>query len=110
MLIASIGNSAGTWMQAAPLPSVSSGGNSLPAWERPAPQADFGQYLTNALDQVNSLHLDADKQAQMVATGQSADLNAAVMAVDKAALALQLTVAVTNRAIEAYKEVSRMQM
>lgn len=109
MLVSPLTSSSGTWLQIAPVSPPTTGAGSLAEVERPAPQTDFGRHLTQALDTVNTLQLEGDRQAQMVATGQCSDLNAAVMAVDKAALALQLTVAVTNRALEAYKEVSRMQ-
>jgi flagellar hook-basal body complex protein FliE len=45
-----------------------------------------------------------------VATGTSSDLAGATVAVEKASIAMELTSAVRNKAIEAYQEIMRMQV
>ena len=70
----------------------------------------FMNHLARALHEVNQLQADADNQLQAVAAGRSESLPEAVMAMNKADLALQLTIQVTNRAVEAYKQVSQMQV
>jgi len=70
----------------------------------------FARRLTDALQQVNQLQVEADEQLQAVAAGHTESLPEAVMAINKADLALQLTIQVTNRAVEAYKQVSQMQV
>ncbi len=70
----------------------------------------FSDIFTDILQKVNELQLEADHQAELVATGRAQDLHSAVLAVEKASLALQLTMQVTRRAIEAYQEISRMQL
>ena len=47
---------------------------------------------------------------ERVATGDAEDLHEAIIAVEKADIALRLTAQVTQRAVEAYKEISRMQV
>ena len=47
---------------------------------------------------------------QRVATGEADDLHEAIIALEKAALTLRLTSQVTQRAVEAYKEISRVQI
>ena len=101
-----------TQVAAAPRPLPASPGlaEALPRASEASPGTDFAGQLNQALQDVNRLQLDADHQAQLVASGQAPDLTAAVLAMNRAHLALQLTVAVTNRAVEAYREISRMQV
>jgi flagellar hook-basal body complex protein FliE len=72
--------------------------------------SNFAAMLGDALDGVNSAQLEGDRQAQLVATGQSQDIHTAVLAIDKAQLALQLTVAAVGRAADAYKEIAHLQI
>lgn len=73
-------------------------------------EGSFTELLAKALRTVNSVQQEADLAAARVATGEAEDLHEAVIAMEKADLALRLTAQVTQRAIEAYKEVSRMQL
>lgn len=68
----------------------------------------FAQVLQNALDQVAQLQATADQEALRVATGQAQDLHTAMIAAEKATLALDLTVQVRNKVLEAYQEIMRM--
>ena len=52
----------------------------------------------------------ADALGQQVATGQIKDLHEFTAAAAKANLAVELTVAVRNKAVEAYQEIMRMQI
>ncbi len=70
----------------------------------------FTELLAKALRAVNALQQEADVATERVATGDAEDLHEAVIALEKADLALRLTAQVTQRAIEAYKEISRMQV
>jgi flagellar hook-basal body complex protein FliE len=71
---------------------------------------NFGEALTKALDQVNSLQTEADSMAQTVAIGGTDKVHEAMIAMEKASLALELTVQVRNKAIEAYQELMRTQV
>lgn len=70
----------------------------------------FADVLTHALQQVNSLHVEADRQAELLATGQAKNPHDAVLALEKADLALQLTIKITEKAIGAYRQLSQMQV
>ncbi len=70
----------------------------------------FGQVLGGALEQVNRLQLEADRQAELVATGQAENPHEAVLAMEKADLALQLTIRVTEKVLAAYQQISQMQV
>ena len=78
--------------------------------QQEATRGSFGEALANALGQVNGLQTEADTQAQLVATGEAQDLHTAAIAMERAELALQATVQITQKAIDAYREVSRMQV
>ncbi|NSW54881.1 MAG: flagellar hook-basal body complex protein FliE [Armatimonadetes bacterium] len=70
----------------------------------------FLERLTQAVRQVNDLQGEAGLQVTQLATGQTRDLSQVVTAVEKADLALQLTVHVTQKAVQAYQEISRLQV
>ena len=70
----------------------------------------FSEVLGKAIGQVNDLLTAADRQAQLVATGDAQNLHEAMIAMSEADLALQITMRVTQKAIAAYQEISRMQI
>ncbi|WP_066507292.1 flagellar hook-basal body complex protein FliE [Abyssisolibacter fermentans] len=70
----------------------------------------FGQYLNNALNKVNELQVEAQEYDRMLATGEIDNLHDATIASNKADIALQLTLTVRNKIIDAYKEIMRMQV
>lgn len=73
-------------------------------------RVSFADVLREALDHVNEAQQQADAAVQRVATGEADDLHEAIIALEKADLTLRLTAQVTQRAVEAYKEISRMQI
>jgi len=66
--------------------------------------------FADSLKKVNDLTGAADNAAQGVATGQLTDIHQFTAAAAKAQLGVELTVAVRNRAVEAYQEIMRMQV
>ena len=70
----------------------------------------FSSYLKAALNEVNQWQEEAGQSALNLATGGEADVHQTMIAYEKAALALQLTIEVRNKLIEAYQEIMRMQM
>ncbi len=78
---------------------------------RPRPEnggGDFAGMLRNALQEVNKLQLEADELSRRLAEGTLENLHEVTIAAEKAALALELTVQVRNKVIEAYQEIMRM--
>ncbi len=82
----------------------------IAAGEERAEGANFAQLLVDALRRVNDTQMAADAAIERVATGEAENLHDAVLAVETADLSLRLTAQVTQRAIEAYREISRMQI
>lgn len=70
----------------------------------------FAQTLSKAIDAVNQRELEAQEASRLLASGQITDLHAVTIAAQKAELALDLTIAVRNKVLEAYQEVMRMQI
>ncbi|GAW92915.1 flagellar hook-basal body complex protein FliE [Calderihabitans maritimus] len=70
----------------------------------------FAGVLQKALGEVNELQLQADRLAEKFVVGEVEDLHQVMLATERAYLALQLTVQVRNKIIEAYQEISRMQI
>ena len=73
------------------------------------PNSDFAGMLSNGLQNVQNLQSKADDLAVKVADGTLADPAQYTMASTEATLALQLTMAVRNKAVEAFQEIMRMQ-
>ncbi|MBS3947251.1 MAG: flagellar hook-basal body complex protein FliE [Dethiobacter sp.] len=71
---------------------------------------DFGQMLRQALGEVNKLQQNADVAAKKLVLGEAEDVHQVMIAMEQARLALQLTVQVRNKLVEAYQEISRMQI
>ncbi|HWI62366.1 MAG TPA: flagellar hook-basal body complex protein FliE [Symbiobacteriaceae bacterium] len=69
---------------------------------------EFGQYLAEALANVEAAQTEAAAAAQRLATGEIQDVAEVTIASEKATLALQLTVQVRNKVLEAYQEMMRM--
>jgi len=76
-----------------------------------APQGgDFSEQLWKALEEVNALQKEADQAVLEVALGKEENLHRAIIALERANLALGLAVQVRNKVIEAYQEIMRMQV
>jgi flagellar hook-basal body complex protein FliE len=71
--------------------------------------AQFGQFLQNALNQVNRQEALANRVTERFLIGE-ADVHEVTIASQKALIALQLTSQIRNKVIEAYQEMMRMQI
>jgi len=70
----------------------------------------FGDYLKNALDSVNQLQLDSEQIGIDFAAGKTDNIHEVMIAGEKAEIALQLTMQIRNKVVEAYNEIMRMQI
>ncbi|MDS1029523.1 flagellar hook-basal body complex protein FliE [Bacillota bacterium LX-D] len=78
--------------------------------EKQSSKLNFAQVLQDKLNEVNELQLEADNLTQQYLTGGPVELHNVMLAGEKATLALQLTVQVRNKIVDAYQEISRMQI
>ena len=73
-------------------------------------QKSFAKIFTDAVNDVNKLQHKADEAALSLALGEADDIHNIMIQAEQAHLALQLTIAVRNKIVEAYQEISRMQI
>jgi flagellar hook-basal body complex protein FliE len=73
------------------------------------PNTDFAGMLSQGLESVQSAQSKASDLSVQVANGTLQDPAQYTMASTEAALGLQLTMAIRNKAVEAFQEIMRMQ-
>ncbi len=72
---------------------------------------DFAQTLMDVLNEVNDSQQNARKVGNDFMTGQpGVDYHDLMIAMERASVAMNLTVQVRNKLLEAYQEISRMQV
>lgn len=72
---------------------------------------DFAGALKKALNSVDTLEKDAERLTEALIRGEpSVEIHDVVLAAEKARLALDLTVSIRNKLVEAYQEIMRMQI
>lgn len=71
-------------------------------------EGSFAGLLQEAVAQTSRLQHEADTLADQVARGQSGDLAATMIAIEKAQISFQLMLQVRNKVVEAYQEIMRM--
>lgn len=82
-------------------------GSANPASAKPA---SGGPSFGAALEQAYALESDASTKAIQLATGELTDVQQFTAAAAKASLAVELSAAVRNRAVDAFSEIMRMQV
>jgi len=70
----------------------------------------FGNAISNALDSLTTSQNKVDALAQQAATGDLSSVSDYMMASTESQLLTQLTVAVRNKAVDAFNEIMRMQI
>ena len=97
------------------LPPITAVSGSLPSLPTVKPAATeqvsgngFGDMVAKALANVQQTHTTADGLAQAAATGGPTDVHDYMIASTESGIATQLTVAVRNKAVEAFTEIMRM--
>lgn len=73
------------------------------------PNTDFAGMLAKGLEGVQASQTNADNLAVQVANGTLSDPAQYTMAATEASLGLQLTMAIRNKAVDAFQEIMRMQ-
>ncbi|SHI05140.1 flagellar hook-basal body complex protein FliE [Sporanaerobacter acetigenes] len=73
-------------------------------------EISFGDYLKNSIDEVNRLQVESQNYKNLLATGEVDNLHDVTIAAEKANIALQLTMSIRNKVVDAYREIMRMQI
>ncbi|MCW5945491.1 MAG: flagellar hook-basal body complex protein FliE [Fimbriimonadales bacterium] len=80
----------------------------------PKPQSangdNFGSLLMDALKEVNASQLNAREMQTNFMAGRNVELHDLQIALERASVAMQLTMQVRNKLLEAYQEIQRMQI
>ena len=75
-----------------------------------AAATDFSSLLSEAMSSVSATESVARSESLALLTGDSANVHNVVLAAEKAEVALQLTLQVRNKVLDAYNEIMRMQI
>lgn len=70
----------------------------------------FSEYLDEALQNTNQLLLESDRIAADFAAGRTDNIHQVQIAAEKADIALQFTMQIRNKIMDAYNEIMRMQI
>ncbi len=70
----------------------------------------FSELVNSALKKLNDAQVKADDLTLQLLTGEVEDIHQVTIAMQEAKLTMQLAVEVRNKVIEAYQEISRMQV
>ena len=70
----------------------------------------FAATLVSSLEQVQSLQAESSRLAVQAATGDLTDVHDYTIAASEAKVATEVTVAVRNKALEAFNEIMRIQV
>ena len=70
----------------------------------------FGDVFASQMDKLNTTQIKADELAMDFASGNTEDLHQVMIAAEEARISMELAVQVRNKIVEAYKELSAMQL
>jgi len=71
---------------------------------------DFSKVLQDTLGEVNKTQVTADKAMADIATGEVKNLHQAALAIGKAETSMKVMLEIRNKALSAYKEISKTQL
>jgi len=74
------------------------------------PEVSFGEYLNSALMKVSKLEDQAGQLKEDFALGKTDNIPEVLIAGEKATVALQFTMQIRNKIMDAYSEIMRMQI
>jgi flagellar hook-basal body complex protein FliE len=68
----------------------------------------FGEFLNSAIKEVDGLQKESEKLNESLALGLTDNIHQVAIASEKAGIALQFTMQVRNKIMDAYQEIMRM--
>lgn len=74
------------------------------------PEVSFGNYLQSALEKVSDLENQSSQLKTDFAAGKTDSITDVLIASEKATVALQYTIQIRNKILDAYSEIMRMQI
>lgn len=73
-------------------------------------QASFGETLTRAISDVNTLQQEAGDAVKKMVAGEPVDIHDVMIAAEKARTSFDLLMEIRNKTIDMYRELMRMQV
>ena len=92
------------------LSSISNSFVPKPAASGTGGETDFKNVLSEALDRFEKVGDENAQSTLDLLTGNTGDLSNTMITAQKSEIAVNLTVAIRNKAVEAYKEIMNMQV
>ncbi|KNY28385.1 flagellar hook-basal body complex protein FliE [Pseudobacteroides cellulosolvens] len=71
---------------------------------------NFAEIFNNAINSVNDLQIQSKELTENLAVGRTDNIHEVLIAGEKAEVALQLTMQIRNKILDAYSEIMRMQI
>jgi flagellar hook-basal body complex protein FliE len=76
--------------------------------ELPSISGSFGKMLTDSINQVNRLQVEADSNINDLAAGKQTDIHRTMIAMEKASISFELLMQIRNKVISAYDSIMRL--
>jgi flagellar hook-basal body complex protein FliE len=70
--------------------------------------ADFTEFLTDALMDTQKAQMEADKAMEKLAAGEAESIHEVMVAMEEADISMRLVVQMRNKIVDAYQEIMRM--
>jgi flagellar hook-basal body complex protein FliE len=70
----------------------------------------FATTLQNSLDEINTSQVNANTASEALVKGEDVEISDVMLASEEAKVSLQFAVQIRNKLVEAYKEISQMQL
>lgn len=93
-----------------PLSGITSGTKMQDVGKSESGNNNFAAVLKNYTEQLNHTEKQADTAAQNLATGKGGNTSETLLAIEKADISFQMMMGVRNKLVDAYHEISRMQV
>lgn len=71
---------------------------------------DFSKILQQSIEEINDSQVKGDRAMADIATGEVKDLHQAAIAINKAETSMKMMLEIRNKALSAYKEISKTQI
>jgi flagellar hook-basal body complex protein FliE len=73
-------------------------------------EVSFIDTLKEKLNEVNDKQIEAENVTEQFVKGEGSDIHEVMLATEEAKMSLELAVQIRNKIVEAYQEITRMQM
>ena len=108
----------GGYVQSGNIEKIIDHGNSIqnpvapevPGANASAGAKSFADMMSDSIEKVNEMQLQADRAAKELAAGRNKNIHETMLIMEKADMSFRLMMQVRNKVLDAYREVMRMQV